>query len=86
MPILVSISATETTEDNTGGIEGEDVDDAEERKLNYFWQMPHMENDHTDSLLTKGKDPKGKAVSATVHTGKILFGLAMTIACLAFHF
>lgn len=48
IPVLVRVKSAETVEGGVVGVEAneEEVDDAEEKKLDYFWQFPDNENDH----------------------------------------
>jgi len=64
VPVLVSIPTKETSESSAGmdlpeADEGED----EETKLDYFWQMPGMEMEVTEVLLTKGVNKKGEKLT-----------------------
>ena len=64
MPILARMTTKETSESAAGMDlpEGEDGPDEEERKLDYFWMMSDMENEHTDLLFAKG-EYKGKTLT-----------------------
>jgi hypothetical protein len=65
VPIVAQMLTKETTE-GTAGLdlpEGEDGPGGdEEKKLDYFWMMCDMENEHTELLFAKG-EYKGKSLT-----------------------
>lgn len=66
LPILVSFTSTVTSEALAGMPEAEDgEDDGEEKKLDYFWQFPHNENEASEALLDckTATDKSGKKLT-----------------------
>jgi hypothetical protein len=64
IPIMVSIPTKETSESSAGAdIPEAEEGEEEERKLDYFWAMPGMENELTEVLLAKGTNKKGEKLT-----------------------
>ncbi|KAA0146365.1 hypothetical protein FNF27_00360 [Cafeteria roenbergensis] len=64
VPLMVSCNTKETSESAAGMDlpESEEAED-EEKKLDYFWQMPGMEMELTEILMVKGTNKKGEKLT-----------------------